>query len=373
MEAPLYVTNRGSTLMRGPRATCKLRVAEMTTPLLIIRLLLAAVFGLAAGGKLIDLSGTRRALVEFGVPRPAAPAGALVLVMSELLTAVLLVVTSTGRAGAILALALLASFATAIAMARLRGRAPDCHCFGAIHSAPAGGATLARIGVLAALAAFVLVRGPGRDLGDALAAPHVPLVLGAVGAGAVLLAQAALSWQLLRRHGVMIERIRALEERAESRPRPTRRGSGLPIGSPAPAFTLVDLDGSQRTLDDLLAPGRPVALAFSEPGCPACAELPATLSQLQADRAGELDVVLISRGSGRETVSLPGVDGLEHVLLQSEREVAELFNVASVPCAVTISPDGQVTSRLAVSIPAIVELLAEPGTRTSRPLLEVIA
>ena len=370
----MIATDQGVTLMRRVRCTGRLRVVLMTTPLLITRLLLATVFALAAVGKLADLSGTRSAMVEFGLPRPFAPAAALVLPMTEILVAASLVVTSTGRVGAILALALLACFAAAIGAARLRGRSPDCHCFGAIHSAPAGGATLLRIGALAALTALVVVGGPGRDLGDALAGVDTLVVLGAFVTGAVLVAQAAFSWQLLRRHGRLIERVRALEELAEGRPRVTRRGSGLPIGSPAPAFELVDLDGVRHTLADLLASGRPLALAFSEPGCAACAALPATLSRLQADRAGELDVVLISRGSGAENVAKLGADRLAHVLLQSGREVAELFDVASVPSAVTISPDGHVASRLAVSLPAIVELLAEPAGRTSpSALLEVIA
>ena len=51
-----------------------------------------------------------------------------------------------------------------IARAISRGEAPDCHCFGQLHSAPAGRGTLARNGVLAALAGVVVVHGPGTPL-----------------------------------------------------------------------------------------------------------------------------------------------------------------------------------------------------------------
>ena len=40
-----------------------------------------------------------------------------------------------------------------------RGRKPECHCFGQIHSAPVGWKTLARNGVLAAVAGFILWAG----------------------------------------------------------------------------------------------------------------------------------------------------------------------------------------------------------------------
>ena len=68
--------------------------------------------------------------------------------------------------------------------------------------------------------------------------------------------------------------------------------------------------------------------------------------------------MLISRGTPAENVAKLGADRLANVLLQSEREVAARFNVASVPSAFTIAPDGRVASRLAVGLAAIEELLA---------------
>jgi hypothetical protein len=40
-----------------------------------------------------------------------------------------------------------------------RGEAPDCHCFGQLHSESAGWRTLARNGLLAAIAGFVVLAG----------------------------------------------------------------------------------------------------------------------------------------------------------------------------------------------------------------------
>jgi len=47
--------------------------------LLATQLLLALIFCTAAVGKLLDLPGSRKALVEFGVPEGAAQAGGLLL------------------------------------------------------------------------------------------------------------------------------------------------------------------------------------------------------------------------------------------------------------------------------------------------------
>ena len=43
----------------------------MTSLLLLARMVLAAVFGLAVAGKLLDPAGSRKSLTEFGVPGPA--------------------------------------------------------------------------------------------------------------------------------------------------------------------------------------------------------------------------------------------------------------------------------------------------------------
>ena len=44
----------------------------------------------------------------------------------------------TALAGAVGALALLLLFSGAVALALSRGHEPECHCFGQLHSAPAG-------------------------------------------------------------------------------------------------------------------------------------------------------------------------------------------------------------------------------------------
>src|SRR3712207_2514851 len=128
----------------------------MNIALLVARLLLALVFAVAGAAKLADREGSRRAIVDFGMPSAlAAPLG-LLLPLGELVVAATLLPASTAWWGALGALALLSVFVVGISVNLARGRKPDCHCFGQLHSAPAGWKTLARNGALAAVAGFVL-------------------------------------------------------------------------------------------------------------------------------------------------------------------------------------------------------------------------
>jgi hypothetical protein len=137
----------------------------MNTALLFARLSLAAVLGVAAIAKVADRAGSRRALVGFGVSAELARIGAYLLPAAELVIAVGLLFGSTAQASAVAALVLLGLLTGAVARALPRGQQVDCHCFGQLSEGPAGTGTLVRNGLLAALAAFVVVApgapGPG--------------------------------------------------------------------------------------------------------------------------------------------------------------------------------------------------------------------
>src|ERR671933_3073293 len=75
------------------------------------------------------------------------------------MVAAALIPTSTAWWGAIGALALLLLFVAGIGINLARGHKPDCHCFGQLHSSPAGWKTLGRNGVLVAVAGFVAWQG----------------------------------------------------------------------------------------------------------------------------------------------------------------------------------------------------------------------
>jgi hypothetical protein len=63
---------------------------------------------------------------------------AVALPLAELLVACALLPLSTAVLGAAGALVLVLCFIVGIATSLARGRRPDCHCFGQLHSSPVG-------------------------------------------------------------------------------------------------------------------------------------------------------------------------------------------------------------------------------------------
>jgi uncharacterized membrane protein YphA (DoxX/SURF4 family) len=131
----------------------------MDIALLIARLLLALIFIIAGVAKLADRKGSRQAIIDFGLPASLATPLGILLPLAELAVAAALIPTTTAWWGAIGAFTLLFLFVAGISVNLARGHKPDCHCFGQLHSAPAGWATLMRNGVLAAVAAFIVWEG----------------------------------------------------------------------------------------------------------------------------------------------------------------------------------------------------------------------
>src|ERR1700733_5488835 len=237
----------------------------MDTVALIVRLLIAATFCLAGIAKLADLEQARKGIRDFGVPDWAANPLNILLPLAELTAAVLLIPLSTVLWGALAAITLLLVFGAAISFNLALGRKPDCNCFGQLHSQPIGWATLARNGVFVSCAGFVLwdIRS-GAPMSvvawtATLTVSETTAILLGIAAFVVIAAEGWLTFHLLRQNGRLLLRMDALESNAGA-------SSGLPIGSPAPAFELPALSSSSiLSLETLQAERRPVVLIFSDP------------------------------------------------------------------------------------------------------------
>ena len=322
----------------------------MAAFLLLGRLVLAAVLGVAGVAKLLDRDGSRRALLDFGAPARVVGPAALVLPLVELGAAAALMPDASARWGALAALGLLVLFSVGIGVALARGRRPSCHCFGRLHSAPAGWRTLLRNTGLAAVAGAVVWLDPSAP---ALTAGERLAVLGVAAAAVVVAAQAWLWSQLLRQNGRILARLDEVERGGLKAPH-----ADALIGSPAPAFDLPSAEGGRLSLAGLLARGRPVLLVFGHSGCGPCQELLPQLARWEQERGLELTVALVSEGAP-ETAS-----SVRDVALQVEREVAEAYGVTATPAALLIDRDGRITSALALGADAIAALVPEP---TSQP------
>lgn len=353
----------------------------MDVVLLLVRLLLAAVFAVAGVTKLADLPGSRAAMRGFGVPeRLAAPAG-IALPLAELLVAVALLPLASAWWGALGTLALLLTFVAGIAYNLGHGRTPDCHCFGQVHSAPAGWSTLTRNGVLAALAAFLVFQGPNQAgnstvgwLSNMSAGERVAFAAGIAG-GVLLVVEGWVLFQVLRQNGRLLRRLDALEASlsldevavgaspSQSSPSET----GLPVGTPAPGFSVSGIDGEVVTLDALRADRRPVVLIFTDPNCGPCNALMPDIGRWQREHARELTVALVSRGEAEANAAKSAEHGLSRVFLQRDWEVSEAYQSLPTPSAVLIRPDGRVGTRAALGSDAIRALVARA---TGTPVLE---
>ncbi len=345
-------------------------MTALTIVTLILRVLLAAVFAVAGAAKLADRTGTVKAVVEFGGPRRLAPAIAIGLPLIELLVAGLLLIPSTAAVGAAAALILLVLFTAVVGRSLVRGDAPECHCFGQLHSSPAGGRTLARNGVLAALAAVALVGSLSDDVASPVAwltrLDAAELIAVAVSAAALaVLGMGTIAFvSLMRSYGAVLVRLDRIEatladagievDHSEDAPR-----IGLEPGTPAPWFLATTPAGSGLSRDDLLTAGLPLLLLFTSPDCGPCAALLPDAARWQREHAGELTVAFASDGSAEAVGAEAGEFELDHVLVDEGAELYASFNANGTPSAVLISPDGSIASWVASGREAIETLLEQ--------------
>jgi thiol-disulfide isomerase/thioredoxin len=327
---------------------------------LAARLVLAACFAVAGGAKLADREGTREAVVAFGAPARLAGPLALILPVAELSVAALLLFSATAVAGAAAALGLLVLFSAAIAVSLARGQAPECHCFGQLHSSPAGRRTLARNGALAAMAAFALVGGLHQGNTSAVAwvgrlegAEILALVVG-VGAVSLLAVGTVAFLSLLRSYGQVLTRLDRVEQQlADAGIEPVKDDLGPPPelgfkpGTPAPTFTASDSLGRSISLTELLAPGLPALLVFTSAHCGPCKALLPAAAAWQRRGAGVLTVAFASAGSLEDVRADAEEFELDHVLLDEGGRIYDAFRGNGTPSAVLVAADGTIGSWVA--------------------------
>ena len=341
----------------------------MEAILLLIRIVLAAVFAVAAVGKLLDRPGAEKAARDFGVPDNAARPLALWLPVAELFFALLLLPVSTAWFGAFGAFALLAAFTVAMIRQMQQGNAPDCHCFGAFHSEPVSPKSLIRNVALTLLALLLVVRGWNRqglgltDLTDELALDLI------FGLAIVALLGAAVHYlktigerqtEIVRRLDVMEWAARQEAGSGEiAREGIVNPNDGLPIGSPFPDFELPDLKGRTVSFDDLLIELKPMLFFFVSPNCAPCQALLPEIGVWQKELAGRVEFVFLSRGGAEENAEKFGAHDFRRFLLQNEREVADAVRAQWTPTALLVGRDGRIVSHVAAGDEAIRELVAK--------------
>jgi peroxiredoxin len=360
----------------------------MEVTLLASRLLLASVFLLAGVAKLADRGGSSEALRGFGLPAGIARPLSLLLSTGEIAISAALVPIALAWYGACGALALLSLFALGIVANLVRGRKPECHCFGQLHSAPVGWPTLVRTGVLAIPAAGLVLRGPLQ------VGPSVWAHLASAGGNErrVFIVAGCLMCVLLFRALQPGEPPAAESGAAESEPsdwlglddwgpnefdpaesrRPSAREINVPkpegppprlvvplsIGAPAPEFALPNITGQKCSLRSLLEQRKAVVLVFTTPYCDPCRALLPVVRGWMLEHRESLTIVVISRGTAKENLPKLKDFDVSRVLLQQAFEVSEIYGCTATPAAVVIGTDGMVQSDLVVGRVAIEALIS---------------
>jgi thiol-disulfide isomerase/thioredoxin len=325
---------------------------------LAFRCVLTVVFVIAAVGKLLDRQGSSAAVEGFGVPRSVARVAGPVLPIVELLVAVALVFSPTAVVGAGGALLLLIGFAAGISRAMLQGNAPDCHCFGQIHSEPAGLTTLVRNGLLAALAVTILADQGGHSfaaVANTFSGTEIGLGVASLVAAVLALATVQL-WSDRRRIGAELEE--ALK---------ARRFPGLPRGVPAPMFDLEPVRGETGALADIMQPGLPTVLVFASTTCGPCLQMFPTLSRWQDSISHSVTLLAVLSGQRADVDRLCEEHELRPAVAQASNEMFETYALRATPSGVLIDSDGVIAGAPAEGVPAIEALIRTALSGASVP------
>jgi len=333
----------------------------------LARLVVAAVFLVAAVAKARDQAGTRTSVVAFGVPTGAAPAVAVGLPVLELMAAVLILIPDTAVVGAALACLLLLVFTLAVARLLLRGERPACRCFGQVSSDPIGPSTLVRNLVLLAIALLGLVQAvTGERLTPAEAVRRLgPGGVGVI-AGLVVVAGLVLFCrELLVQNGRILARLEALEARVAAGHGAAPAERETRVGRPVPSFTAPDLDGRVWTAEELIG-DRPLLLFFLAANCGPCDELLPDLTAWVGELADRATIrAIVSGDEERSRAKVAG--GREAIaLLDPPDHISPRLGAPGTPSAVLIDAEGRFASDVAAGRPAI-ESLVESVRRLRPP------
>lgn len=340
----------------------------MNIALLIFRLVLAAIFGVAGIAKLLDLKGSEKAVREFGMPNILAKPISILLPVAEVLIAVSLLFTETSWYGALAGTILLLLFVCGMVVHLAKGSAPDCHCFGQIHSEPVGAKSVIRNCIFAGAGIVLIIFGSENqglnlfapDLSSVVDYQLMQLILGI----AIVCLLAAIVYLLKNISGLQLKILRRIEvlevlsgaARDYELENLGHPDDGLPVGAPSPDFELPDVKGKNVAFEHLLAKAKPILMFFISPNCSPCNALLPEIKEWKGELGEKINFVFISSGKAKENLEKFG-EVNDQILLQKQREVSEIFGAKWTPGALLVNSDGTIGSRSAAGDEAIRNLV----------------
>jgi len=334
----------------------------MESALLLIRLLFAGVFGVAGLAKLFDREGSRRSGRDFGVPERLAGVFSVLLPIAEIAISLSMLFVELSWFGAIGSVLLLAAFTAGMIIQMVKGQAPDCHCFGQLHSEPVGARSLVRNAVL--IVPAVILAAAGRSFqGTDLTKMDSGLfqLISAIIFVALLLSVILHLTQIAGRQREILKRLEIIEVLGRDGGSVDRQDAGsphdgLPIGAFVPAFELLGSNG-EIVNSNSIGKGRPALLFFVSPSCTPCKAVLPKIREWADELADKLEIVFISSGTIEENDEVFGSTERRTMLRQKAREFADSMNAKWTPSAVFIDQNGKVASHVAAGDTAIATLV----------------
>jgi len=340
----------------------------MDSALLVLRLALAAVFAIAAIGKITDRPGSEKAFAEFGLPEITIRPMAYFLPVLELCIAIALVFVEVSWFAALAGSTLFLVFTLGMLYQMARGNAPDCHCFGQIHSQPVSILTVLRNVVLLAMALGLVVAGRANQGLNVAGSSQdfMQFLIGIVMVG-LLAAVVHFLKKISEQQTQIMRRIELIElvggdggsvEREDI----AHPHEGLPVGAIFPDFELPDLDGKLISLTDIKIQKKPLLFLFVSPTCNPCKALVPEFEKWEIELKGKVQFVYLSNGDAEENLAKFGGNSKKLILLQKSREVADSVNAQWTPTAILVDAGGRLASHATAGDSAIRSLIDQIKT-----------
>jgi len=325
--------------------------------------MLAGLFATAGLAKLADLQGAEKAARGFGVSGPLSKFGPVVLSLAEIVLAATLLFPSVSWYGAIGAASLLIVFIAMMAYQWSRGNAPDCHCFGQLHSEPVGLKSIIRNLLFLGLAAFVWSGGRARQglQMNQLTVEIMPTILGTLAVlmlgGALLYLRKIIALQEEFRRRLDVLEVVAREGAPVDHEHFSDPHDGLPIGSPLPEFQLRSLDGTPVSSRELVRDDKGVLFFFVSPACEPCQILMPEFRNWSDDLKDRISTVFVSSGDEKENRKKFAELGDSTVLLDDDRSFAIAAGGRWTPTALYVDANGRIASHVSAGDTAVAELV----------------
>jgi peroxiredoxin len=195
---------------------------------------------------------------------------------------------------------------------------------------------------------------------------HAWLIAALVVSWVLVFALAGALFVLIKQHGELIMYQQDLDHRLEissffagreaeqlAAEKAAGEAEGLPVGTPAPAFALQDLDGAEKTLEDYR--GAPFVVAFFSDTCGYCLNMAPEIGKVGTKE--DRPLVLISHGEKEKHQEIAAENKWQSdVLIEPDYNLMMAYEVMGTPSGYLVDEQGRIASKIAVGADNVLQL-----------------